>query len=334
MTTLLALIPHPDDESYSFGGTIALAADAGWRCVVVCASSGEKGKRHDGGPLAQAGAARERELAASCAVLGAEPPLFWNLPDGGLPRVRDGEQRVAHELDSVRPDLALSLGADGAYGHPDHIAVHRWVAVALASMDASARPVGLNAAFPRGLFLRQYDRCVGMMGDPPDPPADAIGSDAWPLEVDVTSVSLRKLEAVAAHRTQLPGGDPEMLFPPGNIAATLAREGFATARAGDEARAAELLASIRPTQPRNTPLEAGVNLGRTSAGLIRASGTASLEELRTVGAVAAYLRVRHAYPDRVTLNWLYAIHGAIVGRPFPQLAAETKAWLRAEVAGL
>ena len=53
MPTLLAVIAHPDDESYSFGGTLALAAQAGWRCHVLSLTSGEGGKRNDGGPDGQ-----------------------------------------------------------------------------------------------------------------------------------------------------------------------------------------------------------------------------------------------------------------------------------------
>ena len=86
MPRLLAFVPHPDDESYSFGGLIALAARAGWECQVVCCSSGEKGQRHDGGPsepMAVA-AAREAELDASCTALGAMPPAFLHLHDGAF----------------------------------------------------------------------------------------------------------------------------------------------------------------------------------------------------------------------------------------------------------
>src|SRR3970040_1322526 len=75
MPTLLAVIPPPDDESYSFAGTIALAADAGWDCLVHCATYGEGGERHDGGsPGRNALAdAREAALRESCRILGARP---------------------------------------------------------------------------------------------------------------------------------------------------------------------------------------------------------------------------------------------------------------------
>lgn len=223
---ILAFIPHPDDESYSFAGSIALATREGARVRVVCASSGEAGERHDGGAPGREAlrAAREAELADSCRILGAEPPHFWRLPDGGLREAEGGVERAAAAIAVFEPDVILTLGPDGAYGHPDHLAVYRWVT---AAWEAAGRgPRLLEAVFPRGLFLPQYEKCLGMMGDPPDPPAAAIGGGPWDEERDIAAVAGLKLAAIAAHRTQLPGGDPHALFPPGIVAALLSRERF------------------------------------------------------------------------------------------------------------
>jgi LmbE family N-acetylglucosaminyl deacetylase len=119
----------------------------------------------------------------------------------------------------------LSLGPDGAYGHPDHLAVNHWVAAAWHSLDG-LRPALLLAAFPRGLFLPQYEKCRAMMGDPPSPPPEAIGGN-WDIEVDISAVRDVKLGAVACHRSQLPSPDPHSLFPPGILEGTLRHERFA-----------------------------------------------------------------------------------------------------------
>jgi LmbE family N-acetylglucosaminyl deacetylase len=247
MPTLLAVAPHPDDESYAFGGTIALAARAGWRCVVHCVSSGERGKRHDGGPTdpEHVAAAREAEMGASCRTLGARDTYFWRLPDGGLAEHRDEFARAAVLL-ARGVDVVLSLGADGAYGHPDHIAVHRWVAAGWQSL--AARPSLLWAAFPRGLFLPQYAKCIGMMGNPPTPPASAIGAESWDIEVDCNPVAAQKLRAVAAHRSQLPGADPYQLFPPGVLAGCLGVERYQVA-AGSPPPPDSFLAAIGAARP-------------------------------------------------------------------------------------
>jgi len=244
MPTLLAIIPHPDDEAYAFGGTIALATKAGWRCIVHCASAGEGGKRHDGGPAGPMAlaAARTAELRSSCKALGARPPTVWGLPDGELAGMASEAPRIRGLFEALQPDLALALGPDGAYGHPDHVAVHRWVLEAWTA--APAKPPLLFAVFPKGLFLPQYEKCLGMMGNPPEPPRDAIGSDSSDYEVDISGVRDTKLAAIAAHRTQLPGGDPRALFPEGTVDALLDVERFVDASGAKVAAAAALLASL------------------------------------------------------------------------------------------
>lgn len=228
MPSLLLLIPHPDDESYAFAGLAIRAARAGWRVTVHCASSGEHGKRHDGGRAGaeHLGPAREAELEDSCRVLGVEPPHFWRLPDGAL---RNHESALIESGDrairSLQPDLVATLGADGAYGHPDHIALHRATETVFGS--AAERSALVFRVFPPALFLPQYQKCLAMMGDPPDPPPSAIGSDRWHFALDVSSLRDEKLAAIAAHRTQLPGGDPRAIFPPGIVDALLTTERYA-----------------------------------------------------------------------------------------------------------
>lgn len=224
--TLLAFIPHPDDEAYSFAGTVALASAEGWRCLVHCASSGERGKRHDVWTRWQrTRTRREAELRASCRAIGAGPPEFWGLPDGALKREESQAARFAAVIDRERPALVLGLGADGAYGHPDHLAVQRWLreGTHLAAWRGFAL---LEAVFPQGLFLTQYEKCIRMMGDPPSPARSEIGSDVWDVEVDISEVIGQKRNALASHRSQLRGGDPEALFPPGIVAHLMERERF------------------------------------------------------------------------------------------------------------
>jgi LmbE family N-acetylglucosaminyl deacetylase len=245
MSTLLAIIPHPDDESYAFGGTIALAARAGWRCLIECASYGEKGKRHDGGGTTpnEVADAREQELIHSCRVLGAKEPRFWGLPDGELRAHRGEQARIARLLRAVRPDIVLTLGPDGAYGHPDHVALHRWVREAWESL-AEPRPALLFATFPRGLFLPQYEKCIGMMGNPPSPRAEDIGGERFRYEVPISGVAATKVASIAAHQSQLPGGEAEALFPPGIVRALLAVERFEDASGQPHEATSELLAGL------------------------------------------------------------------------------------------
>jgi len=231
MPVALAVAPHPDDEAYPFGGLLALLAGAGWRCFVLAATLGEAGERHDGAcgePLAMV---RARELREACRLLGAEPPLLWRLPDGGLAGLPSRGEELARLVAELGAELLLSLGPDGAYGHPDHVAAHRW------TREASERSgtALLEAVFAPRLFLPQYERCrsAGVLGDPPLLAPDQLGSGSCDIVLQLTpTLRSRKRAAIAAHRSQLPGGEPEALFPRGIVEALLDRESYAIVQGG------------------------------------------------------------------------------------------------------
>ncbi len=245
MPTLLAVIPHPDDESYSFAATMAAAALSGWDCRVVCASAGGAGKRYDGLPFHRPPLAEKRvqELGASCELLGAAPPECWGLVDGGLRTGVSHSARVAKAIVACAPQVVLTLGADGAYGHPDHIAVHRWVSAVLTERPDVA---GLYASFRPGAMLGQYELCVtsGVLGSPPILEPAELGEPLAQYEVGTGHVRETKLAAIAAHRSQLAGGDPRNLFPEGIVDGLLNVERFMDAGEQPTTQTARLFAGF------------------------------------------------------------------------------------------
>jgi LmbE family N-acetylglucosaminyl deacetylase len=168
--------------------------------------------------------------------------MFLRRPDGQLAKTSYAGKLVAGIFIEAAPDLVLTLGADGAYGHPDHVAVHQWV-VSAWERRHRAFPL-LFPVFPKGLFLPQWAKVGKKLGDPPDPPAEAIGADSFDYEVSISSVRSRKRAAIAAHRSQLPGGDPEALFPPGIVRELLDVERFEDASGRVHQGTAEMLASL------------------------------------------------------------------------------------------
>jgi N-acetyl-1-D-myo-inositol-2-amino-2-deoxy-alpha-D-glucopyranoside deacetylase len=230
---VLGIFPHPDDESYSCGGTFARLADAGAIVQLLCATRGEGGQDHRAVPTSgpSLGDVRADELRASCAALGLVAPEFLDLPDGSLdssdfPTVAGA---IVAAIRRVRPQIVVTLGADGVYGHPDHLALHRLVIAAYgaagggdrfpaAEFGAGWMPRRLFcAAFPRGMFRPQYDRmtlspeAAAMRGVDPGKlgvePAEVVAA------IDIRAVAGRKLASIDAHRSQLPQGDPYALFP-------------------------------------------------------------------------------------------------------------------------
>ena len=75
-------------------------------------------------------------------------------------------------------------------------------------------------------------------------------------------------------------------------------------------------------------LERMRNLGPVSAARLRAVGIASPEDLRGVGAIEAYTRLKRAFPAGTRETTLYALHGAVTGVRWYTLSDEIKAALR------
>ena len=128
---LLAVLAHPDDESLGMGGTLARYASEGVETHLVTATLGEGG-RYRGVPPGpghpgpeELGRIRERELRAAAAVLGIRDVSLLGYRDQQLDRAdpRQAIGRIVAVLRRVRPQVVVTFGHDGAYGHPDHVAI-------------------------------------------------------------------------------------------------------------------------------------------------------------------------------------------------------------------
>jgi LmbE family N-acetylglucosaminyl deacetylase len=74
---LLAIFAHPDDETFSSGGVMAMAAMAGHPVWSICATNGDEGGLADErGDHAMDPEIRIRELQCACLALGVNPPIF------------------------------------------------------------------------------------------------------------------------------------------------------------------------------------------------------------------------------------------------------------------
>ncbi len=133
---LMCVLAHPDDESLGTGGALAKCAADGVETYLLTATRGERGRFGDSqespGP-AVVGETREAELRAAAKVLGVRNVELLGYPDGGLDQVDAVEaiERIAGHLRRVRPHVVLTFGPDGAYGHPDHIAISQLTTAAI-----------------------------------------------------------------------------------------------------------------------------------------------------------------------------------------------------------
>jgi LmbE family N-acetylglucosaminyl deacetylase len=225
--TVLSIWAHPDDETYLAGATMAEARAAGQRVVCVSATAGELGTDDPvAWPPERLGRHRRREAAAAMAVLGVVEHHVLGWPDGGLAGVpaAEGEGAVACLLDDLRPDTILTFGADGQTFHPDHMAVHRWVAVAWARRGRRERLL-LSTTTPRAARLWDGHDDVFMTDERTTPTPE--GQLALQVLAGGTALE-RKEAALAAMASQTDG--LRSLVGADRYRAMVAEESFVLAR--------------------------------------------------------------------------------------------------------
>ncbi|HEY0451172.1 N-acetyl-1-D-myo-inositol-2-amino-2-deoxy-alpha-D-glucopyranoside deacetylase [Actinophytocola sp.] len=227
---LLLVHAHPDDESLWTGGTIARYAAAGVQVTLVTCTLGEEGEiipeslRELAADCAdQLGGYRIGELRSACAALGVSDHRWLGGPgrwrDSGMagvaanahPRAFAGgdldEQAaaLAAVLDDVRPQVVVSYGPDGGYGHPDHIRAHDITMAACAKADDVAR------VFHAVTSQQATENGIEALAQAPDLPYRLPAPGELPVTDDsriTTTVSIAdvvsvKLRALRAHSTQV-----------------------------------------------------------------------------------------------------------------------------------
>jgi LmbE family N-acetylglucosaminyl deacetylase len=220
VSTLLLVHAHPDDESISTGGVMAKAHEEGHRVVLVTATRGEVGEIYvldEAETRPRLGEVREGELRAAAGILGVDRLEILGYRDSGMKGTPENEDlrsfhrapllqaatRVAAILREERPEVVVTYGPEGGYGHPDHVKAHEVTIAALDLLDAEGWRPG-KAYFnviPQSAVERWVEeaKARGQEG-----PTDIIGT---PDEDVTTAVDVRKWtpikrEAFGAHVTQ------------------------------------------------------------------------------------------------------------------------------------
>jgi LmbE family N-acetylglucosaminyl deacetylase len=224
---LMAVLAHPDDESLGVGGTLAKYASEGVDVFVLTATRGDRGRyrglrpddpQHPGAPAL--GNIREAELRAAAAVLGVREVSVLDYHDQQLDRAdpREAVATIAGHFRRIRPDVVVTFGPDGAYGHPDHIAISQFTTAAvIAAADPTsdsgrddARPAHSVSklyymAWPESTWTA-YQTAIGTLVSN----VDGVERQAnpWPdwaitTTVDTRSVWATAWRAVSCHESQV-----------------------------------------------------------------------------------------------------------------------------------
>lgn len=222
MATLVTFHAHPDDESIATGGVMAKAAEDGHRVVLVVATRGEHGEVADGflDPGEELWQRREKETRACADILGVARLEFLGYTDSGmigtpeneLPEsfwqadIEEAAARLAAILMEEKADVLTVYDENGAYGHPDHIQVHR-VGMRAAELAGTGR-VYMNT-INRDHLQRSFAHAMSEGADlPGDIDAEVFANLGVPEDRITTTVDVRpwlatKRAAMAAHASQI-----------------------------------------------------------------------------------------------------------------------------------
>lgn len=190
--SVLAVVAHPDDESFVLGAVLSTFAHAGADVAVLCFTQGEASTVH--GVTGDLARIRAEELATAARTVGAGCVRLLAYPDGALGTVDLDElaAQVVELVGEVQADGIVAFDSDGVTGHPDH---------------ARATAAALRAAGDLGLRVLGWTL--------PDAVADALveehgagftGHRSDDIDLVLTVDRSRQLDAIKQHRSQaVPG---------------------------------------------------------------------------------------------------------------------------------
>jgi LmbE family N-acetylglucosaminyl deacetylase len=178
-----------------------MAAERGVETMVVCLTDGQAGTyRGDASTGAELGAMRRAEFAVSCEVLGVAHHELLDYEDGQLELAVLGEMagRLVERIRSLRPQVVLTFGADGAANtHADHTVVSAATTAAFHWAGNPKRFPALGPAYqPQRLFYQTATFFLPERHRPVPAP--------WTLKLDVSRVFGKKIDAFRAHVSQQP----------------------------------------------------------------------------------------------------------------------------------
>lgn len=222
--TLMAIFAHPDDEAFGTGGTLTKYAREGVEVHLVTATRGENGQVADttltlNEPI---GILRERELRQACEHYGLKALHLLGYIDGQTTIAPQGEAvyRLVKLMRRFKPQVVVSFGPEGIYGHYDHLAVHRWATAAVQLAGDAARWPQAGAPYTVAKFyhrampeaqVAQMEKNFGRSSVPMD--GVPFPFTGYPMEQITTVIDVRehietKIKAVRCHASQLDPNNP------------------------------------------------------------------------------------------------------------------------------
>jgi len=127
--TLLAIFPHPDDES-AIAEVLIKYADMGYNVQLIIATDGKDGTRVTKIPAGDSlGNIRKEETRCACKIMGIAEPIFLGMERLDT-KIGTGKYFQEHKklltalkekIPVINPDIILTFGPDGDSHHAEHI---------------------------------------------------------------------------------------------------------------------------------------------------------------------------------------------------------------------
>ena len=197
MASILAISAHPDDETLFAGGMLAMCAEKGHRVTILETTRGEGGEVGEP-PLTtrdNLGTFREQEVRKAAQILGVDDIHFLPFNDpymeiNGTPRridipLEDFTSAIEEYIQRIRPDVIITHGSNGEYGHPQHIYTYQAARRALANGHREIAFMTWCAWYQPSERKRILNR---------DDPADMV--------LDISPWLDTKIAAALCHKTQ------------------------------------------------------------------------------------------------------------------------------------
>jgi LmbE family N-acetylglucosaminyl deacetylase len=233
--SLLAIFAHPDDETFGLAGCFAMYRSRGIRCALITASCGEAGEISDLVHINPEDLcdARADELKQAMKAVGVDEVNILGYADGRVSQADPQEitGRIVRLVRQMRPDVIVTFGPEGIYGHPDHIAIHKYGTRAFhEAAQANSFPEqleqGLSVHTTRKLYYNVVQRSrfkkmaqeAAQAGEQYHFPIDdldkfGVEDDRVTTIIDVRPYFDQKWEAIWSHKSQLAAGSPFRVLP-------------------------------------------------------------------------------------------------------------------------
>ncbi len=197
MADILVISAHPDDETLFCGGTLARYAQQGHAVYILETTRGEGGEVGEP-PLTtreNLAAFREQEVRKAARILGARDIFFLPFIDpymeiNGIARhidipLTDFAAAIEKYVREIGPDLIITHGSNGEYGHPQHIYTHQATRLALGNGHTQTALMSWSAWYAPS----ERERVLN-----PDDEADIV--------TDISPWHDIKVAAALCHKTQ------------------------------------------------------------------------------------------------------------------------------------